>query len=282
MNATEFQQRIRTEGRYETPAKGRLRLPSWLAMPFGYLGMAQVYLSGNLDARFHRDFEQNYFAKFGMMPFRMMESFGTQIRYCGFERVREMDMPVVWVANHMSPLETYILPPALLAFSPLAIVLKESLVHYPVFGRVVRSIHTIRLGRKNAMADLRTTLEQGEQLLKEGRSVLVFPEGSRSRTFYPEAFNSIGVKLAQRAKVPVVPVALRTDAMQIGRKMKDLFIIHPERPVRIECGPPVLPGADPRAALAELRDFISGRLAEWQTEYDSGVPLLPPPSSQKP
>ena len=214
-----------------------------------------------------------------MMPFRMMEAAGTVIRYDGFDRVRASDMPVVWVANHMSPLETYILPPALMALSPLAIVLKESLAHYPVFGRVVRSIHTIRLGRKNAMADLRATLEQGEQMLKEGRSVLVFPEGSRSRTFHAENFNSIGVKLAQRAKVPIVPVALRTDAMQIGRKMKDIFTLHPERPVRIECGPPVLPGTEPRAALAELRDFISGRLAEWQAEYDSGTPLLPPPSS---
>lgn len=251
-----------------------------MATPIAYGRMGGIFLTGCVDACIQRrKFDGRPFAEFGVLPLKMMESFGTKIHFSGFEKVRALDFPVVWVANHMSPLETYIIPPAVMTFSPVAIVLKSSLVHYPVFGRIVRTIHTIRLGRKNAMEDLRSMLEQGVQMLRDGRSVLVFPEGRRSLTFNPANFNSIGVKLAQRANVAVVPIAVRTDAMQIGTKLKDIFTIHSERPVHIECGTPILPGRDPRDALQEIRDFLSERLTTWQTQFDSGTPLLLPPSS---
>lgn len=272
MKAVDFQRQLREEGCYET-AGGRLRLPPWLATPLFYLRMAGIFVQGHLDARWQADFEKTHFGDFGLVTLKMVESLGTRARYEGFENVRGAQFPVVWVANHMSPLETYILPMALMSFSPLTIILKESLAHYPVFGRVVRSIHTIRLKRENAMGDLRATLEQGTKSLAEGRSVLVFPEGRRSRTFDPSFFNSIGVKLAQRGKAPLVPVALRTDALQIGRKCRDVVTLHPRRPVHFACGEAVSP-SDPRAALEALRGFIVGKLGKWQAEYDAGVPLV--------
>ena len=274
MKAADFQRLLREEGLYETPGR-RLQPPAWLATALFHTRMAGIFVRGHFDARWHADFENTHFGDFGLMTLKMVESLGVRARYEGFEKVRGVQFPVVWVANHMSPLETYILPMALMAFSPLTIILKESLAHYPVFGRVVRSIHTIRLKRENAMEDLRTTLEQGTKALAEGRSVLVFPEGRRSRTFDPSFFNSIGVKLAQRGKAPLVPVALRTDALQIGRKWRDAVSLHPRRPVHFACGEAVSPG-DPRAALETLRGFIVGKLGEWQAEYDAGVPLIAP------
>ena len=278
VTATAFKQTILATGRYATPRRGR-RLPWWIASPVAHLRMAGIYLWGNLACRRDRArFEEGPFADFALKPLRMMESLGTDVRFDGFDRVRGLRFPVVWMANHMSPLETCAILPAVLAFSPTTIVLKESLAHYPVFGLVVRNIHTIRLRRRNAMEDLRATLEQGEAALREGRSVVVFPEGRRSLTFDPAAFNSIGVKLAQRARVPMVPLALRTDAMQIGRFQKDLFTVHAERPVRFECGEPIPPETPPREALARARDHIVACLARWQAESPTRIPLLPPPS----
>ena len=277
MTADDFKAAILRDGHCESPRYGR-RLPWWLASPIAHLRMVGIYLWGNFACR--RDpaaFEEGPFAEFALKPMRLMASLGADVRYHGFERVRDCRFPVVWVANHMSPLETCALLPAVLAFSPTTIVLKESLAHYPVFGRVIRTIHTIRLRRRNAMEDLRATLEQGEQALREGRSVVVFPEGRRSLTFDPAAFNSIGVKLAQRAKVPLVPIALRTDAMQIGRLHKDLFSIHAERPVHFECGDPIPPDVPQREALERARSFIAGRLAAWQSEFPTRTPLLLPP-----
>ena len=279
MNATEFKAQILKTGRYETLRRGP-RLPSWLATPLGHLRMVGIYMWGNLVCRRERAaFEDGPFADFAIRPVKMMESLGAVVHYDGFERVRNCKFPVVWAANHMSPLETCASLPAVLAFSPTTIILKESLAHYPVFGLVVRNIHTIRLHRKNAMEDLRATLEQGEQALREGRSVVVFPEGRRSLTFDPAMFNSIGVKLAQRAKVPLVPIALRTDAMQIGRLNRDLFTVHAERPVHFECGDPIPPDVPQREALDRARSFISERLAVWQAEFPTRTPLLPPPSA---
>lgn len=277
VTATEFKKNILATGHYATARRGR-RLPCWLATPIAHLRMGGIYIWGNLACRRDRNaFENGLFADFALKPLKMMESLGAEVHFDGFDRMRGTRFPVVWMANHMSPLETCALLPAMLAFSPTTIILKKSLAHYPVFGLVVRNIHTIRLHRRNAMEDLRTTLTEGEVALREGRSVVVFPEGRRSLTFDPDAFNSIGVKLAQRAGVPMVPVALRTDAMQIGRFQKDLFTVHAERPVHFECGEPIPPQTPPREALDRARSFIASCLARWEAECATGTPLLLPP-----
>ncbi len=261
MTAKTFQKEILESGGYRTRRRGH-RLPVWLATLLGHCGMGRIFLAGHLDARFQKDFETTHWGDFGIAVLRMMERLGAEAEFSGFERVRNLGMPVVWVSNHMSPLETYILPSALLAFSRLSVVMKRSLTKYPVFGRIVRAIHPICLDRKSAVEDLRTMMTQGCEALKAGRSVLVFPEGSRFREFDPERFNSIGVKLAQRAGVPMVPVAVYTDAMQIGGLCKDLFSIHAERKIRIVCGEPVFPDIPPREALGRARDFIAASLAD--------------------
>ena len=61
----------------------------------------------------------------------------------------------------------------------------------------------------------KAVLEGGKQRLQKGISIIVFPQTTRTVRFEPENFNSIGVKLAQRAKVPIIPLALRTDAKQM-------------------------------------------------------------------
>lgn len=279
MNAKEFQDILRTTGRYRTQCRS-LRLPSWAATPLGYIRLSFIFVVGYLDAVFRKEFEEHDFPEFEWHMLRSMEKLGAEVTFEDFGAMRSQRFPVVWVSNHMSPLETYILPVALMSFSPLAIIMKESLVRYPFFGRIVRSIHAIRVQRQKPLEDLRTMLVGGTEMIRQGRSVLVFPEGRRALTFDPAAFNSIGVKLAARAGVPVVPIAIRTDAMQIGRRYKDLVVLHPERPIRVACGEPLEVGRDPRETLEAARSFISGKLALWQTEHDSGTPLLLlPPSS---
>ena len=95
-------------------------------------------------------------------------------------------------------------------------MVKESLLKYPFFGPVLGSREPIVVGRSNPREDLVAVLEGGEARLKQGRSVIVFPQSTRSSVFDPAHFNTIGVKLAKRAGVPVIPVALKTDAWGNG------------------------------------------------------------------
>jgi 1-acyl-sn-glycerol-3-phosphate acyltransferase len=76
--------------------------------------------------------------------------------------------------------------------------------------------------------------------------------------------SSIGVKLAKRAGVPIIPLALKTDAWKNGKFIKDFGVIDAAEPVRFAFGAPlsvVGKGAEEQQMVAE---FISGKLAGWE------------------
>ncbi|GAB4261553.1 MAG: lysophospholipid acyltransferase family protein [Deferrisomatales bacterium] len=192
-----------------------------------------------------------------------MEGVGMRLHVEGLDHVRRVEGPVVFVGNHMSTLETFVLPGLLQPIKPITFVVKESLVRVPVFGPIMRSRDPITVGRANPREDLAAVLRGGAERLARGISVVVFPQTTRSSTFDPARFNSIGVKLAVRAGVPVVPVALQTDAWGTGKWLKDFGPVDPSRPVRFRFGPPIRPegrGTDAHRATVE---FIQGALEEW-------------------
>ncbi|MGD8264746.1 MAG: 1-acyl-sn-glycerol-3-phosphate acyltransferase, partial [Desulfobacterales bacterium] len=73
-------------------------------------------------------------------------------------------------------------------------------------------------------------------------------------------FNSLGVKLAKRGKVPVIPVALKTDAWGVGRKFKDFGKIRPAIPVHITFGDPLQIQGSGKEEHKIIVDFISNTL----------------------
>ena len=74
-------------------------------------------------------------------------------------------------------------------------------------------------------------LNGGVERLKAGISIIVFPQTTRMTQFDPEQFNSIGVKIAKKAGVPVVPLALKTDAWANGKFLKDFGAVDPRKEV---------------------------------------------------
>jgi 1-acyl-sn-glycerol-3-phosphate acyltransferase len=130
----------------------------------------------------------------------------------------------------------------------------------------MRSRDPITVGRSNPRDDLKAVLEGGAERLKAGRSIVIFPQTTRTPVFDPGSFNTIGVKLAKKAGVPVVPIALKTDAWGNGRILKDYGRIIPSRRVHFAFGKPLLirdRGNEEHAAIIE---FISGKLKEWSIE----------------
>ncbi len=210
---------------------------------------------------------------FGLRVLRLVERIGGYVSIEGFEHIKDVGSPVIWVSNHVSSLETYLFPAILMSWPGLIIVLKESLVRYPLFGSVVRSVDPIRVQRKNAIEDLRKVLHDGTAGIQAGRSALIFPQGARRRNFDPTTFNTLGTKLALRAKVPVVPIAVSTDFLRIGKLHRDATSsVHPASPVRIACGP-VIPYELGQAEVQRRSvDFIVSKLTQWQEE--DKLPLL--------
>lgn len=193
-----------------------------------------------------------------------LERTGLQVSVSGIEHLKSLDSPCVIVGNHVSMMDTVVLPAFVLQERPMTFVIKQSLLDYPVFKHVMRSRDPIALGRTNPREDLKTVMTEGKKRLEQGISVTVFPQTTRGTEFIPQQFNTIGVKLAQRAGVPVLPLALKTDAWTNGRLIKDLGRIHPEVKAHFAFGAPILVEGKGRNEHQQVIDFIAAKLEEWR------------------
>lgn len=191
------------------------------------------------------------------------EACGGRFSITGLEHVAAVPGAKVFVANHMSTLETLALPAALLPFGPLTTVVKQSLLDYPLFGVVMRSLKPIGVTRRHPRADLKEVLVKGAAALRQGTSVLVFPQATRTPGFSADQFNSIGVKLASRAGVPVLPVAVKSDFQGIGRICRDIGKLHRDREIRFRVAAPLDAGGDTKQVHREVTVFIRETLRSW-------------------
>lgn len=247
---------------YTTPEKkispaARL-LPS---LVFYARTLTQVATAGT-RARFGR-YDHARWAQNSYNVFRAMESVGGRIRVEGLASFRDLNTPCVIVANHMSTLETFLLPYLLLPHGNITFVLKKSLTEYPVFKHVTKYIRPIVVSRTNPREDFREVMDQGRALLTENTSVVVFPQTTRTARLDPAGFNTIGIKLAKRAGVPVLPLALRTDAWGNGKLLKDFGRIDPRKPIRFSFGSPMEIRGNGRDEHRAVLAFIQEKLASW-------------------
>lgn len=202
---------------------------------------------------------------------RLVERVGGTITVENVAAVAGLTGAAVFVGNHMSTLETFLLPCIIRPHRPVTFVVKRELVEMPVFKHVMRSRNPVVVGRENPRDDLRVMLEDGEARLRGGVSVIVFPQRTRAALWRPGEFNSIAVKLAKRAGVPVVPMAVRTDFWSTGKLIKDFGPIHPERPVHFSFGPPLTVTGNGRDAQAAVVAFISGKMRAWGVAIVEGA-----------
>jgi len=198
-----------------------------------------------------------------MSALRALESVGIRVQVDNIKAFKDLDGPCVFIGNHMSVLETLVLPCIIQPFKEVTFVVKESLVDYPVFKHLIRSRDPVLVGRKDPREDFRSVMDGGQERLIQGRSIIIFPQTTRSLGFDPKQFNSIGVKLARRAVVPVVPIALKTDAWGVGKLIKDFGRIHPERTVQFCFGDPLVISGNGKAEHEKVVEFIQEKLKEW-------------------
>jgi len=195
---------------------------------------------------------------------RALERTGLQVSISGIEHLQALTTPCVIIGNHVSMMDTVIVPAIVAQETPMTFIIKESLMNYPVFKYVMHSRNPIALGRKNPREDLKKVFNEGQKRLEQGISVTVFPQTTRGTDFNPKQFNTIGVKLALKAGVPVLPLALKTDAWTNGTLIKDLGRIHPDVSTHFAFDAPITVEGKGKEAHQQVIDFISGKLKSWQ------------------
>jgi 1-acyl-sn-glycerol-3-phosphate acyltransferase len=128
-----------------------------------------------------------------------------RIHVHGVEHVRR-GRPYVYMANHASLIDT----PALFAYLPyqFRIMAKKSLFNVPFMGWHLRTAGHFPIDHGNPRKTA-TSLRRVIEGVKRGRSLAVFPEGSRTEDGQLQAFEAGGFKIALKAGVPIVPVTIR-------------------------------------------------------------------------
>ena len=196
--------------------------------------------------------------------FKLIEGCGGKFHITGLENLHKCQGPVVFVSNHMSTLETMVFPCIIAPLMKVTFVVKDSLVKHPFFGPIMRSRNPIVVSRSNSRADFQTVIKRGQELLAEGTSIIIFPQSTRTVEFIQKEFNTLGVKLANNAKVQVVPIAIKTDFWGNGKYLKDLGPINRSKPIHMTFGEPLSINGTGKAENATIIEFISSHLEKWR------------------
>lgn len=158
--------------------------------------------------------------------------------------------PVIFACKHQSSWET-------LAFSRLfpgaATVMKRELVLIPVVGWAMARVGNIAVERGDGSKALRGLVKQAKATLAEGRSILIFPEGTRVAVGDERPYQVGTAALYRQLGVPVVPVALNSGLFWGRRK----FIKRPGV-IDVEILPAIPPGLSRDAFMTTLRERIEG------------------------
>lgn len=240
----------------------RLRLDSRLYFTLKY---ANIVLRTRNEAR-RGVYDDKAWAASSWYIFRLIEKTGGLFHITGMEHIDKDKEPVLFIGNHMSTLETMILPCMISPKRRVTFVVKESLVNHPLFGDVMRSRNPIVVGRTDPRRDLEAVMNDGMELLKNGISIIIFPQSTRSLEFNPEEFNSLGVKLARKAGVKVVPFALKTDFWGNGKLIKELGPLDHRKTIWFKFGEPFSVTGNGKEENQRIIDFIRDNLSVWTKE----------------
>ena len=173
------------------------------------------------------------------------------------ESIRKGRQSVIFMSNHESQLD----PPILVAALPVPAVYlaKKELQYVPFIGWAAWVAGVIFIDRGDRDRAIRSIHDAAQQI-RGGKNVVIFPEGTRSRTGQMLPFKKGGFALALDADVPIVPMAT------VGG-----FHVLPPRSLRIRpgrftvlMGDPVHPSdhRDRDALMKEVRTRIENLVAE--------------------
>ena len=184
---------------------------------------------------------------------------GMRVTVHGLENLPPDGTPVVYMANHQSYMDI----PTIFGFLPVQfrIIAKESLFKVPFMGWHLSRAGNIPINRTNRRDAMRSIAEAARRI-REGTSVVVFPEGTRSRDGKLQEFKAGSFKLAASAGVPIVPLSIVGTCKVLRR---DSLIFHPGK-VDMYISPPIPTAGTDDGRLDALMARVRAEMA---------APLIP-------
>ena len=129
---------------------------------------------------------------------------GVSLQVSGLEHLQP-GQPYIYAANHQSAFDIFALIAALPY--PVNFLAKIELFGIPFFGLAIKKMGCLPVDRSNRQAAVQS-LEQAAAAVREGNSLIIFPEGTRSPDGTLLPFKKGGFVLAIKSGCPIVPVSL--------------------------------------------------------------------------
>ena len=144
---------------------------------------------------------------------------GTRMYVRGREKIKK-GRPYIIMSNHQSLFDVW----ALIAKLPLQLrwIVKSDIKKIPVFGLALERMGHIYVDRKR-YREAFSGLDAAFEKIKEGISVVVFPEGTRSRDGRLQKFHKGGALIAVRSGIPILPLTVNGSRFVLPKGTLDLM-----------------------------------------------------------
>lgn len=173
---------------------------------------------------------------------------GVRYEVRGVENIPKQ--PFIIASKHQSPFETFIF---ILLFKGAVFVLKRELKWVPFLGLHLMALKMIFINRSDGISSIRHIIKLARTRIKENRSIIIFPEGTRTTAKQNTKYQPGIAALYSTLSVPVLPVALNTGLFW----PKNILSLRKNAgKATIEILPPIYPGLSKGDFLQTLEKII--------------------------
>lgn len=180
------------------------------------------------------------------------------VEQSGFEKISSREQ-TIYVANHRSRMDGPMLLPLL---ANCSVLIKSTYARMPLYSNMIRYLDFISVD-PHSIDSLADATRECRESIASGKSLLIFPEGTRSRSKRLNVFKDLAFRLAIESGTTVTPVIVHTDRPFMGKIRGSLF---PARKmsmvIRALDSQRPLPGERPSGFADRIRTLMTRTLCE--------------------
>ncbi len=134
----------------------------------------------------------------------VLKTSGSNLTITGIDNIPD-EKGLCFVSNHQSAVDILVV----LATLPVTVgfIAKKQLIYYPFLNLWILAIKSIFIDRGNVRKAV-LSIKNGVEFIKKGNSMIIFPEGTRSKGDKPGTFKNGSIKLATKAEATIVPLSI--------------------------------------------------------------------------
>lgn len=229
-----------------------------------YFSLFKIFLSAYLKIILHKYGWQAY-VEHSKKIVDLVKNCGAKVYIEVEQELKDLNLPVIIVSNHMSSLETFIFGYIFGRFFRITFVAKKSLVYYPIFGKILKYLEPILISRENPKYDYKIVTSKLQDFIRNKISLVIFPQATRSEYINEDKFSSLAIKLAERFKLDLLPVCVKTDFLSTGKILRDFGKVQPDKDVFIKIFPVIKFYQINKKTNRQLITLFKGTLAKLET-----------------